>query len=227
MLISKVTLYTSDLNETKDFYVSHLGFNLLTEYQNGFELEIGDSVLEFQQTKAEEKPFYHFAFNIPSNLFAEAKDWAKSKVTLNQENGEDEAFFDFFDSHSLYFMDPPGNIVELISRHSVSPPKEVKTFTAEDLLNISEINITTNNVLAAGSQINHFGIPVMNDEVLESDRLNFIGESEDGAFLLLGPEKRPWIFSDRDASIYSLSIEIDNHKNIQVDRKGDISLEKN
>lgn len=65
----------------------------------------------------------------------------------------------------------------------------------------------------------------MNNEALEINGLNFMGDSEKGAFLLLGSEKRPWIFSNRYAIIYPLAIEIDNHKTIQVDREGMISLE--
>ncbi|MBE1556749.1 hypothetical protein [Sporosarcina limicola] len=53
-----------------------------------------------------------------------------------------------------------------------------------------------------------------------------MGEKEDGAFLLLGPRKRRWYFSDREAEIFPLSIKINNQKNIELDEKGKITLEK-
>lgn len=53
-----------------------------------------------------------------------------------------------------------------------------------------------------------------------------MGESEDGAFLLLGPRNRRWIFSDRESEIYPLSIQIDKAKNIELDHEGNIKLEK-
>lgn len=48
MLINKVTLFTPVLKEMKVFYADYLGINLVTEFKNSFELEIGDSVLSFQ-----------------------------------------------------------------------------------------------------------------------------------------------------------------------------------
>ena len=63
------------------------------------------------------RPYYHFAFNIQSNMFNKAKSWVKEKVSLNLEDGEDEADFSHLPAHSLYFYDPSGNVVEYILRH--------------------------------------------------------------------------------------------------------------
>jgi catechol 2,3-dioxygenase-like lactoylglutathione lyase family enzyme len=224
MLINKVTLYSQNLDEMKDFYVNQLGFNLLDSNENSFEIIVGDSVLEIKKYHLEEKPFYHFAINIPSNLFKEAKEWAKTRATLIKEEGEDEVYFSFLNADSFYFLDPSANIVEFISRYSVSPKCEENTFSAQKALNISEINITTNDVISVGNQLIDFGIPERDGDSIEGEGLNFMGENEDGAYLLLGPRKRRWFFSDKESEIFPLTIQIDNYKNIVLDEKGKITF---
>ncbi|WP_430786594.1 VOC family protein [Virgibacillus flavescens] len=208
MIISRVSLYTNYLNQLKEFYIDHLGFIELTSDEKSFKIKIGQSVLEFIQNDDLEKPFYHFAFNIPTDIVDSAKEWAKSKVALTTEEDEDEVYFTNSKAQSFYFLDPAGNIVEFISRKEVSPASEAPHFTTDHLLNISEINLTTNNVISIGNQLINFGIPARDNESLDSDFLNFMGEKEDGAFLLLGPKGRRWIFSDADSEVFPLSIHI-------------------
>ena len=185
-----------------------LGFELLLQTDDGFEIKAGESMLEIKKYHHKEKPFYHFAMNIPTNLFTSAKAWAKSKMELTREDGDDEVYFSFSDAHSFYFLDPSGNIVEFISRYSVSPKSEVETFSAQDVLCISEINITTDEVRALGNQLISNGVPVRKGEAISEDGLNFMGEHEAGSFLLLGPRKRRWIFSNKESEIFPLSIVI-------------------
>lgn len=219
MLISKVKLYSNEIEKLKEFYVTLLGFNLIDESQSSFTIQIGESEMEFCDNPLDSKPFYHFAFNIPSNQFKEAKNWIKSKVTLNIDEGNDEVYFEFINAYSLYFLDPSGNIVEFISRTSSPIAKAV--FLASSIINISEINITTNHVLSVGNQINEFGIPVRDTGTL-NDQFNFLGS--DGSFLLLGAEKRTWYFSDKGAEIHPNTIEIDKNKVIELHKDGNISL---
>lgn len=91
--INKVTLYSHAWNEMRNFYVDVLGFELLSQTVDGFEIKAGESVLEIEKKHHKEKPFYHFAMNIPTNLFASAKAWAKSKVELTREEDDDEVYF--------------------------------------------------------------------------------------------------------------------------------------
>jgi catechol 2,3-dioxygenase-like lactoylglutathione lyase family enzyme len=220
LLISKVTLYSSAIDELKHFYVKELGFKLIDSKENSFKIKVGESELEFQEDPSNRKPFYHFAFNIPANQFKEAKNWAKTKVILNIEEGSDEVYFKHSDAHSFYFLDPSDNIVEFISRQSLSP-KSNTIFSPLGILNISEINITPNDVLSCGNQLIDFGIPVRDGDSLE-ESLNFMGSN--GAFLLLGSEKRKWFFSDKEAEIHPLTIEIDEVKIIKVDELGNVKL---
>lgn len=219
MLISKVKLYSNALAKTKDFYVTLLGFNLLHETEDSFVIKAGESELEFQQSDVNDHPFYHFAFDIPANQFQDAKKWVETKVILNREDGEDEVHFENLGAHSLYFEDPSNNIVEFISRQS-SPSVE-GDFSSNSILNISEIGITTNDVLSVGHQLMEFGIPVKDNQPLE-EQFNFMGY--DDAFVILVCENRTWFFSDQDSEIHPSIIEIDKCKVIEVDRQGRMGL---
>ncbi|MFE4708211.1 VOC family protein [Peribacillus simplex] len=226
MIINKVTLYSHAWDEMRNFYVDVLGFELLSQTDDVFEMKAGESVLEIKRYHQKEKPFYHFAMNIPTNLFTSAKAWAKSKVELTREDDDDEVYFSYSDAHAFYFLDPSGNIVEFISRHSVSPKSEAKSFSAQNVLCISEINITTDEVRALGNQLISNGVPVRNGEAISEDGLNFMGEHEAGSFLLLGPRKRRWIFSNKESEIYPLSIVINQQLDISMDGKGVMELKK-
>ncbi|MFY0783279.1 VOC family protein [Peribacillus simplex] len=226
MIINKVTLYSHALNDMRNFYVNELGFELLSHTDDGFEIKAGDSVLEIKKYHLQEKPFYHFAMNIPTNLFTSAKAWAKSKVELTREDEVDEVYFSYSNAHAFYFSDPSGNIVEFISRYSVSPKSEAESFSAQNVLCISEINITTNEVRTLGNQLVSFGVPVRKAETISEDGLNFMGEHEAGSFLLLGPSKRRWIFSDRESEIFPLSIVVNQQLEISLDGEGLMELKK-
>lgn len=226
MIINKVTLYSHAWDEMRNFYMDVLGFELLSQTDDVFEMKAGESVLEIKKYHHNEKPFYHFAMNIPTNLFTSAKAWAKSKVELTREDDYDEVYFSYSDAHAFYFTDPSGNIVEFISRYSVSPKSEDSYFSAQNVLCISEINITTDEVRAFGNQLISNGVPVRNGEEICEDGLNFMGEHEAGSFLLLGPRKRRWIFSNKESEIFPLSIVINQQLDISMDGKGVMELKK-
>ncbi|MGE7622214.1 hypothetical protein ACQKMD_03840 [Viridibacillus sp. NPDC096237] len=198
-----------------------MGFELLNESTNCFEIAVGTSVLEFKEYEAEGTPFYHFAFNVPGNLFIEAKKWIMQLVFLNNdEEGNDEVHFESAKAYSCYFEDPSGNIVELISRYGSSPQtKLTSSFSAKNLLNISEINITTDDTLTVGNELQKHGI-VLTEEPLNPNALNFLGKREEGAFLLLGPTKRQWYFSTKEAESYPLEIILEDGRFIQVNKQG-------
>lgn len=220
MEINKVTIQTSKLKESEDFYHRVLGLQLINSNENKFTIKVGSSLLEFLETNKEINPFYHFAFNIPANQFQEAKFWAQSKVSLTVENGEDEVYFEFLDAHSFYFVDPSGNIVEFISRHSVSVQSN-EVFSENSILNISEINITTKEVISVGNRLIASGTYVRDGKEL-TESLNFMGSN--GSFLLLGPPNRKWLFSDKQSECFPVVITINQEKVIEVDDNGEVEI---
>ncbi|WP_088042380.1 glyoxalase [Bacillus sp. EAC] len=220
MLINKVVLLTTNLVETRDFYINKLQFESTEIMSDSFTVKVGNSLLKFIETQSEKDPFYHFAFNIPANKFREAKEWAQTKVNLTIEDGKDEIFFEFLNAHSFYFEDPSGNIVEFISRHSISPNTS-KDFSPKSIIGISEINVTTKDVHLIGNRLILNGIQVREDREI-NESLNFMGSK--GCFLLLGPPKRRWLFSEKIAEVFPVSITVDNKLEIKVTDIGEVSI---
>lgn len=218
MLINKVKLYSNRLREMQDFYVGLLGFQLVNRTEELLVIRAGESILEFHSDYTLKNPFYHFAFNIPSNQFDQAKEWIKTKVPLNQENGKEEVYFDKLEESSLYFMDPSENIVEFISRKSA--PKAFDIFSVQQILNLSEVNITTDDVQTGVSCLDTFGLSIRNgDGIRES--VNFMGELD--SFVVVGRVGRRWLCSNKYSEIHPNTIVLDYNKMIEVDRNGNIN----
>lgn len=226
MYINKATLITKQLKEMQEFYSEILGFSLISSSDTSFEVQIGTSSLSFMQPENMKEIQYHFALNIPSNQFKEAKNWVQTKVDLLEEDGADEVFFERSNAHSVYFLDPSENVVELIAHHDVSPSSQEVPFSSKMIFNISEMNITTDNILHVGETLKQLGIPVRHNDQLTENTLNFIGEHEDGTFLLLGPSDRTWYFSSKKAIVSPVVLELSNKLKLILDREGQLKVEK-
>ncbi|KOS68593.1 hypothetical protein AEA09_08555 [Lysinibacillus contaminans] len=226
MYINKATLITKKINEMQEFYSEILGFSLISSSDTSFEVQIGTSSLSFRQSENMEETQYHFAFNIPSNQFKEAKKWVRTKVELLKEDGADEVFFERSNAHSVYFLDPCENVVEFIAHHDVAPLSDEEYFTSDLIVNISEMNVTTDDVLHVGETLKQLGIPVRHNEQLAENTLNFIGDHEDGTFILLGPSDRIWYFSSKKAIVSPVTLELSNHLRLIIDGEGQLTVEK-
>jgi len=214
--IKSVTLQTNNIKEMREFYVDTFGFPLLMEDKNSFRIRIGSSEIEFTSENAVGKPYYHFAFNIQANKFVEAKSWVKEKVILNVEGAEDEADFSHLPAHALYFYDPAGNVVEFISRYSISEEGMEPFSTDKGVLNISEIGLTVDDAIDAGERLIDIGIHERDNDPLSSTSLNFMGENSKGIFIILTQPGRRWIFSDKLSAIYPLEIITTNNSRVVI-----------
>ena len=214
MKIKQVDLYISHFQETIYFYEHILGLRLKLWTEEMADFQIGDSMLRLIKDEKENHYYYHFAFNIPANKFKEAKSWLKEKVTLLTEDGEDEIEFDgSSQATSCYFEDPAGNIVELIARKKVAPHSDTREFTTRGILSISEISLTTDGIEAAYRQMQALGLSVRGENQIHLDtHLNFVGDQEDNAFILLGPIGRRWLFSEKQAIASPVVIHTDYGK---------------
>lgn len=219
MEIKQVILQTNTMNETKRFYTDTLGFSLIKEEEEMFCVAIGSSEMVFAKTDEKVSPYYHFAFNIQSNKFDEAKSWVKERVNLNKEDGKDEADFSFLQAHSLYFYDPSGNIVEFISRHAISEADD-KLFSSKSILNIGEISLTVPDVQYVGQQLIDIGINERNNRPLSTTSLNFMGDKTTGAFILLVQPGRRWIFSDKISAVFPVEIILASGERITLNEQG-------
>jgi catechol-2,3-dioxygenase len=146
MDIINAKLKTHELQEMKRFYGQILGFPIENETSNSFLVTFGISSIEFNDQDVEGEPYYHFAFDIPSNQFAEAKRWIKSKTELLTEEGADEIDFKYSVAKSFYFEDPSGNILEFIARLKDNPPSD-RPFSSASIQKISEMSLVVQDKL--------------------------------------------------------------------------------
>ncbi len=82
MLLKVIRLQTKHLSLFYTFYNDVL--ELPTKYhgEKSISISAGQSQLIFEATNDDLNPFYHFAFNIPSNKFEESFQWLQGRVQL-------------------------------------------------------------------------------------------------------------------------------------------------
>lgn len=183
----KLKLQTAKLDELRRFYQRTLGLKLVTDSAGSFTLQTGPSMIEWQPAEPKTEPFYHFAFNIPENLFAQAKAWLSKRTPLLHDSvtGKDEVHFAAWDAHAVYFRDPAGNIGELIARHRLKNRQDVK-FSEEHLLCVSEIGLVTPDSRSLSTEL----AKNLNWAKTGSD-LAFIGDEL--GYLIAAPTGRAWL----------------------------------
>lgn len=201
MKIQQVDLWVSNLEEIVIFYRDILEFPLKLWKDTEATFQIGNSNLRIIKDSEARKNFYHFAFNIHANMFSKAKQWLQERVILSTEDGEDEVEYSgHFKAKSCYFQDPAGNIVEFIAREAIAPKSNAANFSSNNVIEISEIGLTTHNIIEFADKIMELGIPSQDGVIVdEPEHLNFMGDPEEGVYILLGPVGRRWLFSDKRA----------------------------
>jgi catechol-2,3-dioxygenase len=125
--IIETCIYTSNLEEMKNFYINYLGLDLVSEEKGRHVfLKVGKNMLLifnpentltnlnniFPKHGAMTPPsIIHFAFEIKK------EDYDNWKRLLKTNNIDIEKELEIRNSKSIYFRDPSGNIVELITEN--------------------------------------------------------------------------------------------------------------
>lgn len=200
MRISELQMETHRLDEMYAFYATTLGFDVLDVGTDFFAVQIGFTRLTFRRTNSNLTPFYHYAFNIPSNLLSDSMGWLTERgiqfLTADGESLMDQG--PFWNAHSCYFHDPAGNIAEFIARHSLADSKST-AFSVTEVIGVSEIGlpvIDPENVV--GELEKNFGLRAMHDGGFP----NFVGMGSDEGLLIVVEHQRPW-FPTREIPIQS------------------------
>ncbi len=225
MDIILVKLQTNQLNAMKFFYESILGFKVVEEAHNKFTIQTGLTAVTFSDERVIKNPFYHFAFDIPSNQFNNAKEWIKQKVQLSTENDNDEVYFESIKAKSLYFEDPAGNIVEFISRLEDSPKSNLP-FTIDSVIKMSEMSLVVEDTVAVANELKKMALFKRDQQPVLPNSLSFIGTRKHPVYLLLVSPKRRWFFSKKEAVVYPQEILLDSGIQITIDDNLQFHLKK-
>ena len=142
MFLKEIKLQANQLATLYNFYKDVLEFPVTYSSDKNIVITAGQSKLIFEENEVIKNPFYHFAFNIPSNKFEEAFQWMEKRVELLWLNDYKSYIADFinWNAKSFYFIDPAGNILEIIARFDLNDIVDEK-FSFAHIRNVSEIGL--------------------------------------------------------------------------------------
>ncbi|RJX37646.1 hypothetical protein D3P09_21975 [Paenibacillus pinisoli] len=207
MKISEVRLQTSLLEQQYQFYHLRLGMEVLDYTNKILRLRCGGSVLAFETHHEDEAPYYHFAFNIsPGKLDSAIRSIKELGIAINLVDGKEVVHSNSWNSDSVYFYDPAGNIVEYIARYDLSG-RAGDEFDASDLLSISEIGLPVTNVADTAEALTS----LLREKVyLHADHLFAPIGNEEGLFILSSTE-RQWLGSNKPVKVFPLTVAVEGN----------------
>jgi hypothetical protein len=187
--ITSLELSAKELAAQRDFYANILELPVNLD-SSVLDVKVGKTDLRFSQAPTEFDGAYHFAFDIPENQFYSAKKWISRRIPLlSDENGQDEFESKSWNSHSVYFKDAAGNVLEFIARHNLDNAEE-GTFDSGQILNISEIGLPSENVIGFANELcASLNLSVFKQEPNET----FTPVGDDNGLFILPVKDRIWI----------------------------------
>jgi len=189
MNVIYLELLTTNLQAQRDFYSDVLELPVKLS-DTRLEVKAGKTDLIFTRAQPDFNGAYHFAFNIPENQLPAAKEWITSRTPLlHDETGMNEFESKSWNSHSVYFKDATGNVLEFIARHNLKNVVE-GDFDSSQILNISEIGLPSEDVIAfAGELCSKLNLSVFEQEPSET----FTPVGDDNGLFILPIKNRIWI----------------------------------
>lgn len=192
----------ADMEAMARFYREAL--RLPVENKSGtLEISAGNTIIEFTSTPHRDDrtdPYYHFAFNIPHNKLDAAMNWLQPRCPLIKRGDGSVVFhFQAWDAHAFYFLDPAGNILEFIARHTLkndAPPH--RDFTEKDILSASEIGVVAPDVVSAADQL----CKVTKQQRYHGGDGNFTAVGDEHGLFIVVKTGRRWFSSDRAAEVF-------------------------
>jgi hypothetical protein len=189
--------------------------------ERGEALGIGSTTVAFEPVEVG-RPFYHFAFRVPRNRFAAARDWLGGRTDLlpDPSSGDTRFAFGSWNAEACYALDPGDNIVELIAHHEL-PEESPHTgpFTAGELLGVCELGVVVPDPRAAAVVLEPLGITLW-DGTLDGgrERLAFLG-GRDGVLIICRP-RRGWMPTGRPAETCRVDVVAAGHADDEVSLPG-------
>jgi len=192
-LIKELVLLTqTPPEELRKFYCETIGFPLIQISSTSLKIQTGKTIIHFRLVdKTTTRPFYHFAFNIPENKIQSAFEWQRTMTPIvhpNPSGPRDEiTHFPNWDAHSVFFIDPAGNLVEYIARHTLNNSAP-GGFSINDILYASEIGFIVEDVAASGNDLQK-GLKVSEYKPMTN---NFWPIGDEYGLLLMINKGREW-----------------------------------
>ena len=133
-----------------------IGLPVLKDSANELTIGGGATPITFVLAEPDQgNPFYHFAFNIPENKLLDARAWQLNRTELlpifprlrDPSYPDDVVHFSHWNAHSIFFLDPAGNVLEYIARHDLRNGQD-GPFGKDDILYASEIAFVVDDVSA-------------------------------------------------------------------------------
>jgi len=165
----------------------------VAELESLYDGTTGETKLRFRGEDGE--PFHHFALLVPGDRFDAARAWAEERFELAG------GVFDFesWDAQAVYFLDPAGNIVELIAHRGLEENGRSGAFAPEEIVGLSELGIVGDK-RALLAELEASGLELWDGELDDPDRLAFVGEK--GRTLILAEPGRGWLPTGRPAEAH-------------------------
>ena len=209
MQFREIKLQAKGLQALFRFYKKTLEFSVADPGDSRFIIQTNNTRLIFEETNNKsEDPFYHFAFNIPSNKINEAYEWLKKRTEPLWIEDYKSYIADFknWNAKSVYFLDPAGNIAEFIARADINDVAD-EPFSSKHIRNVSEIGLVfpgqtfkqSIDKLIADYHLPYF----IKQPPLES----FCAIGDDEGLFIIVPENRSWYpCKDKPAGIFPIQV---------------------
>jgi catechol 2,3-dioxygenase-like lactoylglutathione lyase family enzyme len=210
MRIHEGVLPTRDIDATERFYRGAL--NLPVEREPAtLVVSVGRSRLVFEYGRFEGS--HHLAFTIPTGTFPHAKEWIAARAELLTRHGVDE--FEGppgWDSRSVYFPGPDGQVLELIERRALHQRAD-RVFGPSSLQCVSEVGLAVPDVLRAVELLRPAGVLPYGNE--PGPDFAAVGDV-DGLLILVTPGRAWMPTEDRHAQNAPTTITADTIAPVQI-----------
>lgn len=189
MRIIRLELFARNLEAQARFYAEKLGLPVSRDLDGQVTIQAGETELIFKKAGPDFAGFVHLAFNIPENKLDDAHAWLDARTTLiPNKNWQEIFFFERWNTHAMYCYDAAGNILEFAARHNLKNPS-AEAFGSAHILCVSEIGLTTDDVLAQTSRfISKMGLSSFQETVNN----NFVALGDEHGLVLLARKGREW-----------------------------------
>jgi hypothetical protein len=208
MKITRVSAQVRNTRSAAEFFENVLGLGA-EGIPGAVGVRIGTTLLELVENPEAEGD-HHFAVTIPSNKFAEAKQWLQQRAVLLGTSQSDE--FEGppgWNARSLYFSGPDRSVLELIIRRDLDNAT-TGPFSSDDLLCISEVGVASPNVLALATFLTEAAdVPSYGADPESS--FSPVGDT-DGLLILVSPRRAWFPTTDRLAATSPIRIEATGHR---------------